>query len=184
MARKVQVVVVLAMFLLFIVVLFAVERNSSGNGKTVKTTATATTMTVGSVISTTTKTTTIISTGSYIESDLYNVTFQQAIETSCPPGASQQSFAIPWSVTIGNITKVQPTGTQLPLSNATAIGQTFNRTLAKVSFLLPGGEYQYEIQPSPFFTSSTGSINVNATGVVVEVPAPLWPCDVTTSTSR
>jgi hypothetical protein len=120
-----------------------------------------------------------------IQPELYNVTFQQVLGPACSPGAAQQSYATPWSVTIGNDTVVQPPGTPVPI---TQIGQTMNTTLAKISFLLPAGSYRYEIQPSGAFPTNSGVVVVNGTGVVVmDVPAPVWPCmstaTVTTLTS-
>jgi hypothetical protein len=64
------------------------------------------------------------------------------------------STATVTTITVSTIVSTT-TKTAIPLSNGSDIGQTFNATLAKVSFLLPGGEYRYETQPSYFFKSGS-----------------------------
>jgi len=92
----------------------------------------------------------------------YNVTFQQVGVGACP------FLGEPWAVTIGNTTKVQPTGTALPLNDEGPIQGTNNTNISTISFTLPSGSYQYQIHPSSeFFTPSSGILNVNATSNTV-----------------
>jgi len=86
----------------------------------------------------------------------YNVTFQQI--GACPPNVF---WGIPWTVTIGGVTKVQPSNTTLPVNNSTLYG-TNNRSYAAITFFLDKGNYSYTINPSfEFFTPDSGTITVN-----------------------
>jgi hypothetical protein len=108
---------------------------------------------------------------------LYNVTFQQ--DGACSP----EFWGVPWAVTIGDHTWVQPAGTALPL-NDYSIGSTTNEALSTISFLLPNGFYQYEIHPSEgFFTPDSGVVNVNGADVTVNFAYTGTSCTTTIGSS-
>ena len=113
-------------------------------------------------------------------STLYCVVFQQTGACSNP-----EFWGIPWSVTIGNTTEVQPPGTKLPLNNY-GLGGTLNTNFTVIVFSLPDGHYDYNVSPSAgFFTPTTGSVSVDGTDVLVQIAYTGTSCTavVTTSTS-
>jgi hypothetical protein len=93
----------------------------------------------------------------------YEVTFQQI-------GACSPTFwGVPWSVTIGNVTKVQPPGTTLPLDNY-SLSATTNSSLSEITFSLADGTYDYRVSPSAeFFTPTFGTVKVSSSNVTVDI---------------
>ena len=98
-------------------------------------------------------------------------------------GACSPAFwAVPWSVTIGGSTVVQPHGTSLPLDNI--VSYTANENLSVIVFSLPDGGYHYSASPSAFFTPTSGTIEVNGADVLVQIAYTGTDCTTTmTSTS-
>jgi hypothetical protein len=93
---------------------------------------------------------------------------------------SAEFWGIPWSVTIGVDTEVQPPGTTLPLNNYGLIG-TLNKNFTVIIFSLPNGVYPFSVSPSVgFFTPTAGSVTVNGTDALVEIAYTGTSC---TSTS-
>jgi len=155
----------------------------SPTGKTVTLTTTVITAVTTTVPTTLTKTlsTTIPSTltaSCDSSSTLHCVVFQQL--GACSP---DEFWGIPWSVTIGNSTEVQPPGTTLPLDNY-GLGGTLNENFTVIVFSLPSGLYNFSVSPSAgFFTPTTGSVRVNGTDVLVEIAYTGTSCVTTTHTS-
>jgi len=107
----------------------------------------------------------------------YAVTFQQ-VGACSPP-----FWGVPWSVTIGNVTEVQPPYTKLPLDNYSLSG-TSNSSLSEISFSLANGTYNYRISPSAeFFTPTSGTVNVLGSSVTVDIAFTGTSCITTTQTS-
>ncbi len=111
----------------------------------------------------------------------YDVTFQQI-------GACSPTFwGVPWSVTIGNVTKVQPPDTKLPLDNFSLAGTT-NASLTEITFSVTNGTYHYRVSPSAgFFTPTSGTVNVTGSNVTVQIAYTGTSCVTTigtTSTSQ
>jgi hypothetical protein len=93
----------------------------------------------------------------------YAVTFQQV--GACSP----EFWGVPWSVTIGSVTEVQPPDTKLPLDNYSLSG-TSNSGLSKIAFSLANGTYEYRVSPSAsFFTPTSGTVNVAGSSVTVSI---------------
>jgi hypothetical protein len=97
-------------------------------------------------------------------------------------------WAIPWSVTIGNVTKVQPPGTSLPLTNSTLMDTTNNLNLTVLVFSLPDGRYNFTVNPTSFslagpdyFLPDSGVVDVNGTNVLIQVQLEAY-CISSTST--
>ena len=107
----------------------------------------------------------------------YVVTFQQV-------GACSPTFwGVPWSVTIGNVTKVQPLNTKLPLDNYSLSGTT-NSSVSEITFSLANGTYEYRVSPSAeFFTPTFGTVNVSGSNVTIEITYTGTSCITTTQTS-
>ena len=107
-------------------------------------------------------------------SGAHDVTFQQI-------GACSPTFwGVPWSVTIGNVTHVQPANTKLPLDNFSLSGTT-NSSLSEITFFLANGTYDYRVSPSAeFFTPTFGTINVSGSNVTVDIAYTGTSC-ITTS---
>jgi PQQ-like domain len=105
------------------------------------------------------------------------VTFQQI-------GACSPTFwGVPWSVTIGNVTKAQPPGAKLPLGNYSLSG-TSNSSLSEITFSLANGTYDYTVSPSAeFFTPTSGTINVSGSNITVDITYTGTSCITTTQTA-
>ena len=107
----------------------------------------------------------------------YAVTFQQM--GACSP----VFWGVPWSVTIGNVTEVQPPDTKLPLDNYSLSG-TSNSSLSEITFSLANGTYGYRVSPSAeFFTPTSGTVNVSGSDVTLEIAYTGTSCITTTQTS-
>ena len=138
----------------------------SGSTKMVTQTSTST------LLQTTTGT---VTTGGDDSSDHHYVVFQQI--GACSP----EFWGIPWSVTIGNVTEVQPSGTPLPLNNYGLSG-TLDKNLTIIVFSLPDGTYHFSVSPSAgFFTPQSGTAVVNGTDVLVDVAYTGTSCLATTT---
>lgn len=107
----------------------------------------------------------------------YDVTFQQI-------GACSPTFwGVPWSVTIGNNTKVQPPDTKLPIDNFTLYG-TMNTNLTEIVFSLPDGMFHYRVSPSAgFFTPTAGTVNVTGSSVTMPIAYTGTSCTTTATNS-
>ena len=105
------------------------------------------------------------------------VTFQQV-------GACSPTFwGAPWSVTIGNVTRVQPSDAKLPLDNYSLSG-TSNSSLSEITFFLPSGTYDYRVSPSAeFFTPTSGTVTVSGSNVTVEIAYTGTSCITITQTA-
>lgn len=105
------------------------------------------------------------------------VTFQQM-------GACSPTFwGVPWSVTIGNVTEVQPPDAKLPLDNYSLSG-TSNSSLSEITFVLANGTYDYRVNPSAeFFTPTSGTINVSGSNITVDITYTGTSCISTTQTA-
>ncbi len=111
------------------------------------------------------------------DSSLHCVVFQQL--GACSP----EFWGIPWSVTIGNMTEVQPPGTPLPLNNYGLDG-TLNSNLTVIVFSLPNGHYNFSVSPSAaFFTPTTGSVSVSGSDVLVQIAYTGTSCIATLTSS-
>ena len=96
-------------------------------------------------------------------STLRCVVFQQL--GACSP----EFWGVPWSVTIGGTTEVQPTGTKLPIANDSLSG-TMDKNLTVIAFSLPDGSYHFRVSPSyEFFTPDSGTVDVNGTNALVQI---------------
>jgi hypothetical protein len=108
---------------------------------------------------------------------LHCVVFQQL--GACSP----EFWGVPWSVTIGNSTEVQPPGTPLPISNYGLEG-TSNENFSVIVFSLSDGRYNFSVSPSQsFFTPTAGSVVVNGTDVLVQIAYTGTSCTGTVSTT-
>jgi len=110
-------------------------------------------------------------------SGTYMVTFQQV-------GACSPTFwGVPWSVTIGNVTKVQPPDTKLPVNNYSLSG-TSNSSLSEISFALANGTYNYTVSPTAeFFTPTFGTVSVSGSNTTVDIVYTGTSCITTTQTA-
>jgi YVTN family beta-propeller protein len=109
-------------------------------------------------------------------SGTYKVAFQQ-IEAPCSPSF----WGVPWAVTIGNVTKIQPTSAKLPIPY---ISSTTNRSLAEIDFFLRDGSYQYAVSPSQYyFTPSSGSLAVSGSNVTIPISYTGTDCIITTTST-
>ena len=134
------------------------------------TTTSTTTLTATQTVTTTTPT-------AATTQQVYDVVFQQLGACSNP-----EFWGVPWSVTIGNTTEVQPPGTPLPISNSTLYGTT-NKNLTVITFSLPDGSYHFRVSPSyEFFTPDSGTIDVNGTDVLVQIAYSGTSCTTTVVT--
>jgi hypothetical protein len=107
---------------------------------------------------------------------LHCVVFQQT--GACNP----EFWGVPWSVTIGATTEVQPPDTPLPLNNGSLSG-TLNQNLTVIVFSLSDGAYRFVVSPSNFyFTPDSGTIDVNGSNVLVEIAFTGTSCTSTTAT--
>jgi len=104
---------------------------------------------------------------------LYDVTFQQLGDCSPPV------YVVPWSVTLGNVTIAQPSNATLPIKSPPSTYGPANQSLATIVFSVPDGVYQYTISPPGTFSSDSGSVTVNGTGVLVMVYGPAIGCRTT-----
>jgi len=100
---------------------------------------------------------------------------------------SPEFWGVPWSVTIGGVTEVQPQGTPLPLINYGLSGTT-DKNLTIIAFSLPDGTYGFDVSPSQdFFTPQSGTVVVSGSDVLVDIAYTGTSCTtttgVTTSTS-
>jgi hypothetical protein len=107
----------------------------------------------------------------------YAVTFQQI--GACSP----EFWGVPWSVTIGSVTEVQPPDTRLPLDNYSLSG-TSNSSMSEITFSLANGTYDYTVSPSAeFFTPTFGTINVSGSSVTVDIAYTGTSCITTYQTA-
>lgn len=126
-----------------------------------------------------TKTTTITKTltTNSSNSQQYYVVFQQI--GACTP----EFWGIPWSVTIGNLTLVQPPNTPIPINNGTLYGTT-NLNYTTITFLLSNGVYSFRVSPTLFFfTPTTGTVTVSGSNVTVPIRYTGTSCTTSTKTS-
>jgi hypothetical protein len=101
------------------------------------------------------------------------VVFQQL--GACSP----EFWAVPWAVTIGNTTEVQPPGTPLPLT--AAVYGNGNTNLTVIVFSLPDGSYPFSVTNDAFFTPDSGTVIVNGTSVLVQIAYTGTSCVLTTT---
>ncbi|MDA4112645.1 MAG: hypothetical protein OK474_01190 [Thaumarchaeota archaeon] len=121
------------------------------------------------------QTTRTVTTGGEGPSDHHYMVFQQI--GACSP----EFWGVPWSVTVGNVTEVQPSGTPLPLNNYGLSG-TVDKNLTIIVFSLPDGTYHFSVSPSAgFFTPQSGTAVVNRTDVLVDVAYTGTSCVTITS---
>jgi len=107
----------------------------------------------------------------------YAVTFQQ--KGACSP----VFWSVPWSVTIGNVTRAQPPDAKLPLDNYSLSG-TSNSSLSEITFSLANGTYDYRVSPSAgFFTPTSGTVSVSGSNFTVEIAYTGTSCITTTQTT-
>ena len=98
-------------------------------------------------------------------------------------GACSPAFwAVPWSVTIGGTTEVQPHGTSLPLDNLVSYG-TSNANLSVIVFSLPDGNYQYSVSPNAFLTPTSGTVNVSGSDALVQIAYTGTSCVTTVAST-
>jgi hypothetical protein len=97
---------------------------------------------------------------------LYRVVFQQMPHQLDHYNVSD--IDIPWSVTIGGVTEVQPPSTSLPLNGSGRGTQDMN--LSKIVFSLADGTYGFVVSNlSAPFNPPAGSVVVNGSDVLVRV---------------
>jgi len=109
---------------------------------------------------------------------LHCVVFQQTEACSNP-----EFWGIPWSVTVGAETEVQPPGTPLPLNNGSLSG-TLNQNLTVLVFSLPDGSYHFRVSPANFFfTPDSGTVDVSGTNVLVRIAYTGTSCTTTVNSS-
>jgi PQQ-like domain len=107
----------------------------------------------------------------------YAVTFRQT--GACSP----VFWGVPWSVSVGNLTQVQPPGTKLPLDNYSLSG-TRNSSLSEITFSLATGTYGYRVSPSAgFFTPTFRTINVSGSNITVDIAYTGTSCITTSQTA-
>ena len=105
----------------------------------------------------------------------FQVSFEQ-IAVCNPP-----FWGVPWAVTIGNETKVEPPS-PLPLDNY-SIGGTVSGPLF-INFTLANGTYSYVVTPSGgFFTPTFGSVTVAGSNVTVPIKYTGTSCTETLNTN-
>jgi len=148
-----------------------------GGAKT--TTTTLTSMTTVTI----TVTSTVISTPiNSTEARVYAVTFQQVRYCG-------QYNIMPWAVTIGGLTQVQPPNHSLPLPTNTFSTIVPNQNLTHITFLVPPGVYNYTLSGGApmggeLYTGSgmtSGTVVVN--GADVSVSVEVWLSFTCTSTT-
>lgn len=130
-------------------------------------------------------------------SNLYEVDFIQQAAT-CPP--SIPMYVAPWTVTLGNQSKTQPSNGSAP--DGAGAGSSYG-VYSKIAFLVPNGVYDYNATPdddgyTPFevstpanpngaYSSVTGTVTISGSNVTVEIgPAEVYcsaVANTTTSTS-
>ena len=111
----------------------------------------------------------------------YQVTFNQIAACKAFPPAF---WGIPWSVTIGNTTMVEPPGTPLPLNNGGSVQGTFDEALSNITFNLPNGTYSYVVSPTfEFFTPDSGNVTVAGSNVTVPIEYSGTSCSEALTTS-
>ncbi len=123
------------------------------------TTTSTTTKTATQTVTTTTSTTATTQ-------QVYTVVFQQLGSCSNP-----EFWGIPWAVTIGDTTEVQPPGTPLPPDNGSLSGETgtLNENFSVIAFALPDGSYNFKVDPSTYFQPNSGVVDVNGADVLVQI---------------
>jgi hypothetical protein len=106
----------------------------------------------------------------------YEVAFQQI-------GACFPSFwGVPWAVTVGNMTRVQPASAKLPISY---LYGTTDRALAEIDLLLPSGKYNYTVSPpQEYFTPSSGSFVVSGSNISIPIAYTGTSCTTTITSTR
>lgn len=117
----------------------------------------------------------------------YYVTFIQQ-PAVCPP--SLAVYVAPWSVTLGNQTKVQPPNA--PTTSQESAGPS-NKIYSKIVFLVPNGIYNYTLNKNrssyyPFVSASgavlmAGTVSVDGSNVTVQVNPEVYCHAVTSTTS-
>jgi hypothetical protein len=133
---------------------------TSTNSKTKTLTLTFTTTSATSL--TTTLTTTVTASCDSSPS-VHCVVFQQL--GACNP----EFWGVPWSVTIGGTTEVQPPSAQPPGADSGLAG-TMDGNLTVIVFSLPDGVYNFTVRPSnEYFTPSSGVVSVNGADVLVQI---------------
>jgi hypothetical protein len=109
----------------------------------------------------------------------HNVTFEQIAACKAFPPTF---WGIPWSVTVGNATEVQPEGTPLPLNNGGPVQGTLDEFFSNITFSLPNGAYSYVVNPSfEFFTPDSGNVTVAGSNVIVPIQYSGTSCTETTT---
>ena len=123
------------------------------------TTTSTTTKTATQTVTTTTSTTATTQ-------QVHTVVFQQLGSCSNP-----EFWGIPWAVTIGDTTEVQPPGTPLPPDNGSLSGEagTLNENFSVIAFALPDGSYNFKVDPSTYFQPNSGVVDVNGADVLVQI---------------
>jgi len=93
-------------------------------------------------------------------------------------------YVVPWSVTLGNQTKVQPPNASIKSDEIAGQGYS---VYSQILFLVPNGIYNYTLNQNgsgyyPFVVSS-GTVSVSGSNVTVKVGPPEVYCTAASSTS-
>jgi hypothetical protein len=108
-----------------------------------------------------------------ITSDLHEVTFHQTGNCGPPEQQAGPYYTTPWSVTLGNLTKVEPVNGTVPGPSQGYSGSGVDVNLSMIVFDVPNGIYHYSVAPSDaFYGGSSGVLTVNGTDVTVQVSGP------------
>ncbi len=106
---------------------------------------------------------------------LYEVSFRQT--GNCIPNV----YGAPWSVTLGENTRVEPAHAPLPVPAESFNASESYESYSKISFLVANGTYQYQISPSSAFEKNQGVVVVKGLDVTVWVLGPKVSCTITTT---
>lgn len=95
-------------------------------------------------------------------SQLYQLKFVQ--ESNCPYG----SWIVPWGVTLGPQTAVQPSNATLPISGSSRL--TSNSSYSVIVFSVPNGNYSYTVMPKNIDgQEQSGSVMIAGSGSEIQV---------------
>jgi len=98
-------------------------------------------------------------------SALHCVVFQQLGACSNP-----EFWGVPWSVTVGGTTEVQPPGAPPPGPDSGLEG-TLDENLTVIAFSLPNGTYSFTVWPPSGYTATpaSGTIVIDGANVTVDL---------------